>query len=282
MASASYGQDKATALGMGGVPIFEYEFTAFRRLIYDLAGIDLGPAKQMMVAGRLRNRLSYYNFASYMAYYHFVTSAEGSHEQQVMIDALTTNETFFFRESAHFDYLRREVLPSLAFREPRLWSAACSTGEETYSLAMTLSASLPGGNWELIGSDVNQQVLERARAGHYSLQRHEGIPQRYLKQYCLRGTGSQEGSFLIHKNLRQRVEFRQINLTHPLPDLGLFDVIFLRNVLIYFDKPTKLDIVRRVCNTLRHGGYFFTSHTENIHGIDVELDMLRPSIYRKR
>ncbi len=262
--------------------ITRYEFLLFKDLLYRQVGINLTPAKSTLLESRLGNRVVRLGLNTYFDYYQYILSSKGEDELQVLIDLLTTNETFFFRESAHFDYLKDEVLPQYRHMPVRVWSAACSSGEETYSLGMLLADQREGaGGWELIGSDVSQRVLEKAKAGHYQMMRHEGIPLPYLKKYCLRGTGSQEGTLLINKALRERIKFSQVNLNAQLATMGQFDIIFLRNVLIYFNSEKKNDIVKRVAQQLKAGGYLFISHTENLQGIDANLRLIRPSIFRK-
>jgi chemotaxis methyl-accepting protein methylase len=172
----------------------------------------------------------------------------------------------------HFDFLRQQVLPALGRGRPvRLWSAACSSGEEPYSLAMTLAESLGAGPWELVASDISSRVLAQAGRGQYPLSRAEHIDTRLLHKYCLKGVGEQEGSFLVERRLRQRIRFMQINLNQRLPEIGDFDVIFLRNVMIYFDLDTKRQVVERILPRLRPGGYFIVSHSESLNGPDIKV-----------
>ncbi len=200
-----------------------------------------------------------------------------------MVDLLTTNETYFFREPKHFDYLAQEILPHKA--KPgvpfNIWSAACSSGEEPYTLAMVLAEHLGNRPWQVVGSDISTVVLAKAQAGHYPLERTEGIPPQYLKKYCLKGVRSQEGTLLVAKELRERVRFLQVNLTKPAPDLGPFDVIFLRNVMIYFDMETKRKVVENLITRLKPGGTFIVGHSESLNGITDRLKCLRPTIYEK-
>jgi chemotaxis protein methyltransferase CheR len=163
----------------------------------------------------------------------------------------------------------------------RVWSAASSSGEEPYSIAMTLAASRRAAPWEVVASDLSTRVLERARTGHYSMASAKTIPRSYLVDYCLKGVGGQEGTFLVEPRLRSRVQFTQINLVGVLPQIGEFDVIFLRNVLIYFDWPTKHMVVARILSHLRRGGYLIVGHSESLAGASNALTGLQPSIYRK-
>ncbi len=258
------------------------EFQQFRAWLHRTAGISLSPAKKPLVSGRLAKRLKHHKLPSYAEYFRMITQPGGSDELQIALDLLTTNETYFFREPKHFEFLSREVLPHARPGQPfRLWSAASSSGEEPYTLAMTLAENLGSTPWEIVASDISSRVLEKARTGHYSLDRTEGIPKSMLVKYCLKGTGSQEGTFLIDRALRNKVQFMQINLNNALPRIGEFDVIFLRNVMIYFDMDTKRDVVSRLLPHLKPGGYFFVSHSESLNGISDSLELVKPSIYRR-
>ncbi len=203
----------------------------------------------------------------------------------MVVDLLTTNETYFFREPRHFELLAKEIIPERQRGRPlRLWSAASSSGEEAYSMAMVLADQIgttAAAHWEVIGSDISRRVVERARAGHYPMQRIDGIPRAYLQDYCLKGTGAQDGTMLIDAPLRERVKFRLVNLNESLPaDLGLFDVVFLRNMLIYFQNETKAEIVRRVMGTLQPMGWLIVGHSESLKGVHPRLIQHSPSVYR--
>lgn len=258
------------------------EFHQFRSWLHQTAGINLSPAKKALVTGRLAKRLKYHQLTSYGEYFRLIINGGDANELQMALDLLTTNETYFFREPKHFDFLRTQVLPTAKPGQVfRLWSAASSSGEEPYTLAMTLADSLHSTPWEILASDISSRVLEKARNGHYPLERAHHIPKHLLSKYCLKGTGTQEGTFLIEKSLRSRVQFIQINLNSVLPKLGEFDVIFLRNVMIYFDMNTKRDVVSRMLPLLKSGGYFIVSHSESLNGVTERLKVITPSIYRK-
>jgi chemotaxis protein methyltransferase CheR len=267
--------------------ITDQEFCQFQRFIYDAAGITLSSAKKAMVGGRLAKRLKQYQLASYGEYFHLLTSGEAPTELQVAVDLLTTNETYFFRESKHFDLLRD--LATAARHDPiasrksfRVWSAASSTGEEAYSIAMVLADRIGSDRWEVVGSDISMRVLQQARLGHYPLERARHIPPAYLKQFCLKGIDLQQGSVLVERSLRNRVQFMQVNLNASLPtQLGAFDVIFLRNVMIYFNGDTKRQVVARVLSLLKPGGHFLIGHSETLNDISDAVQGLAPSIYRK-
>jgi len=261
----------------------DVEFGRFQRFIYDAAGITLSSAKKALVCGRLSKRLTAHRLSSYSEYYDLLASGHAAEEVQTAVDLLTTNETYFFREPKHFELLRSVARDALAARAPsfRVWSAASSSGEECYSMAMVLADCLPGINWEVVGTDISRRVLQRARAGHYPMERARNIPQPYLKRFCLRGMGEQEGTLLVERALRQRVSFAQVNLNTDLPQLGTFDVIFLRNVMIYFNAETKRQVVGRVLSLLKPGGHFCIGHSESLNDISDAVVQLAPSIYRK-
>ena len=260
----------------------DVEFHQFKNWLHRAVGINLSDAKKALVAGRLSKRLKHYQLESYGEYFRLITSDTATAELQTAIDLLTTNETYFFREPKHFDFLRDRVLPNITPGHSfRVWSAACSSGEEPYTIAMTLAEKLTSTSWEVFGSDISTHVLTIARAAHYPMARAESIPRHLLTKFCLKGIGPQEGTFLIDRSLRNKVNFAQINLNEPLPGIGEFDVIFLRNVMIYFDQETKRKVVARMLPRLKPGGYFMISHSESLNGISNELEIIGPSIYRK-
>ncbi len=263
--------------------ITDQEFALFQRLIYKIAGINMSDAKKVLLVGRLQRRLRHYEMETFTEYYRMLATGQHPEELQTMVDLLTTNETYFFREPKHFDFLRDEVLPRrMRGTTFRVWSAASSTGEEAYTLAMLLAEHLTDAPWEIVGSDISTQVLEKARRGHYPLDRNEGIPPAFLKKYCLKGVRAQAGTFLIAPELRQRVSFHQVNLTLPVREsLGMFEVIFLRNVMIYFDTETKRKVVENLLPHLVPGGHFIIGHSETLNGVTRDLESVRPTIYRK-
>ena len=235
-----------------------------------------------MVASRLARRLTFYGLRSYGDYFRLTANPDYPLEFQMMVNILSTNETYFFREPQHFDFFRENILKLWHGAHFRVWSAACSSGEEAYSLAMVMAETLGMRSWEIFASDLSTRVLETAQTGVYTMDRLECMDSRLLKKYCSKGVRSQAGSFRIDARLRNRVNFDQVNLMDPLPpNLGGFEVIFLRNVLIYFDQDTKKRVVEQLITALRPGGYFFISHAENLHHVTEQLQMIIPSIYRK-
>lgn len=262
--------------------ITDREFALFRDLIFRIAGISMSSAKKTLVAGRLSKRIRLHSLSSYQEYYDLATKKGNEAELQIAVDLLTTNETHFFREPKHFDFMRDRVLAGHPKgRALRVWSAASSTGEEPYSIAMQLADLLGDAPWEVVASDLSTQVLEKARRGLYSMQRAQEIPRPYLTRFCLKGTGSQDGNFMVARELRSRVRFMQLNLNAPFPELGEFDVIFLRNVMIYFDNDTKREVVHRMLPLLKPGGHLLIGHSESLNGVTDAYRLVMPSVYRK-
>lgn len=264
------------------IAITDQEFFRFQRFIYDVAGIRMSDAKKALVSSRLMKRVHVRAMKSFGAYYELVASGSDPAELQTAIDLLTTNETYFFREPKHFEFLRRLVDERGTASGPfRVWSAASSSGEEAYSIAMLLADRLGDRPWEILGSDLSAQVLERAKTGHYIEERARHIPPEYRRRFCLKGVGPQAGTLLVAKDLRARVQFAHINLTRPLPDVGKFDVIFLRNVMIYCDDDTKRSVVSKLLDKLSPGGHLLIGHSETIARIVDGIEIVAPSIYRK-
>ena len=259
-------------------------FDGFRKLIYEQAGITLSPLKQSLVEGRLSKRLRHYDIQSYDEYFHMVTGQSSDSELQIVIDLLTTNETYFFRESQHFEFLEKNILPNVRTGRPfRIWSAASSTGQEAYSIAMLLADKIQlSGNWQITGTDINSQVLDDARLGLYPMEQALKIPDNYLRKYVLKGVREQTGKMLMDKKLKAHVLFESLNLIGNWPNhLKDFDVVFLRNVMIYFDEETKSTLVNKIAQRIKSGGYLFVGHAESLHGMCNEVSLIQPSIYQK-
>lgn len=259
------------------VELRDIEFSKFKKLIFDKIGISLGDNKKTLLSSRLAKRVRFYNLNSYSKYYDLIL--RDPNELQIMINLITTNETYFFREKKHFEYLK-SILPSNQKETFRVWSAACSTGAEPYSIAMTLreNAYL---KWEIVASDINSDVLKIAKEAIYPLESASSISASYLKKYCLKGENRYEGFFKIKNSLRENINFMQLNLNSPLPNIGLFDVVFLRNVLIYFDKSKKKEIVENIFKHLRKDGILIIGHSESLFGITEKYQMIKSTIYKK-
>jgi chemotaxis protein methyltransferase CheR len=269
------------------LPISEQEYARVRALLYREAGISLGPQKQALVCGRLFRRVEALGLDTYDAYVSHLARAahdpSAQAELRTAVDLLTTNDTYFWREPGHFARLEALAREAAARQQSfSVWSAASSSGEEAYTIAMVLQSLADGGlplSWDLMGSDISRRVLAQATQGCYPAERVQQLPERLLKRYCLRGHGPAQGTVLVDKSLRRKLRFMPMNLIEPLPRIGPFDVIFLRNVLIYFDVPTKQKVVRSVMSTLRPGGLLFVGMAESLNGVVPELRPIGPDVY---
>jgi chemotaxis protein methyltransferase CheR len=256
------------------------EFRYLTGLLHEHTGIKLAPGKEALVAGRLDKRIRQLGLGGYGDYIALLSHGHDEVELHQMINLLTTNETYFFREPRHFDYLREVIVPARQPHRPfRMWSAASSTGEEAYTAAMVLADVLPL-QWEIVGSDISTRVVETATRALYPIESAEKIPQPLLRKYCLRGREEYEGLLLICRELRGRVQFHCLNLIEDIRWLGRFDVIFLRNVMIYFELATKRDLVNRMQDALVPGGHLIIGSSESLNAIPSDLRMVEPSVYR--
>lgn len=263
-------------------PITDAEFAQFQRFIFEAAGISMADAKKALVTGRLGKRLAAHGLDTFGDYFKLLSSGQHAAEVQMAVDLLTTNETYFFREIKHFEFMRAQVLAARSRPQPyRVWSAASSSGEEAYSMAMVLADCMQTTPWEILGTDISTRVLDGARRALYSMERGRHIPPDYLRRFCRKGTGTYDGHLLVDGSLRSKVLFRQLNLNTALPQLGQFDLVFLRNVMIYFNNETKREVVARVISTLKPGGYFCIGHSESLNDISTAVQMVAPSIYQK-
>jgi len=258
------------------------EFRTFQKIIFKEAGIDLSDKKKLLVQSRLYKRILHYKFNSYTEYLRLVQI--NSVEKSEMVNLLTTNETYFFREIEHFEFIQKDLVPNYTIKGKfRVWSAASSVGAEAYSTAMLLDTLLPRTHWEIFGTDINTEVVKKARVGLYPESWVDKIPMNLRKIYCLKGKGNNQGKFLVDRGLIPNMKFEKGNLLELSNNIGKFDLIFLRNVLIYFDDETKQKVVDGVIDHLVPGGYFFISHTENLNMINTDkLEQVKTAIYRKK
>lgn len=254
------------------------EFRHLQKLMTDASGIQMADNKRPLVAGRLMKRLRHYRLGSFNEYLRLIEQPLYRQERRLVVDLLTTNETYFFREHPHFDFLASWLTRQ---RGPlRLWSAACSSGEEPYSMAMVMSEHATTRDWSILASDLSLSMLHKAHEAIYDISQARYFPEGWLQRYCLSGVGDMSGRLRIQAVLRERVTLREVNLVQPLSeDLGLFDVIFLRNVLIYFDNEEKKRIVQRLVQQVRPGGLLFIGHAESIHGFELPVRLVQPSVY---
>jgi chemotaxis protein methyltransferase CheR len=261
--------------------ISDAEFARFQALVRDETGISLSDQKKALVVGRLGSRLRSRKVGSFTEYYRLISSPDEADELQMAIDLLTTNETSFFREPEHFQILKDFIRDLRPVRFPfRVWSAASSSGEEAYTIAMVLADVLGRAEWDVLGTDISTRVLAKAQRGLYPMERSAKIPPEYLRRFCLKGHGTHEGMFLIERSLRARAQFMQVNLCEPLPELGTFDVVFLRNLLIYFDAPQKRKVVEQIVRRMKPHALLLVGHSESLHGITDAVVPVRPTVYR--
>lgn len=280
------GADAAPAVP-AAFAVSDRDFQRFQALIHREAGIWLAPVKKALLAGRLAKRLRELALSSYGEYYERVVEDEA--ERIRMLDCICTNETHFFREPRHFEFLTERVFPrwraeSDAGRRPRrvrVWSAACSTGEEPYSVAMVLLRAFPAWELEVLASDLSTKVLERAAAGIWPLEKSKEIPDAHLKAFMLKGHGAQEGLMKAGPEIRAIVRFARVNLVGDgWPSGPPFDLVFCRNVLIYFDRKAKIAVVERLLDRIDAGGYLFLGHAESLGGLTARARPVLPTVYQ--
>lgn len=262
------------------------EFDQIRRLAYDQFGLELREGKEQLVSARLAKLMRGLKLTSFQQYYDYLLADRTGDALTAMIDALTTNHTSFFREPAHFDFLRSTVLPQLQRRnQMAVWSAACSTGEEPYSIAFCLlqyfAQQPPTPSIRILATDISTRVLAGARRAAYPEERFAGLPVQELRPFLMRGTDDWKGWFRVKKQVRDLVEFRRFNLMDTFSQIGLFPVIFCRNVMIYFDRTTQESLVNRLADCLEPGGYLLIGHAESLNRINHRLQYVQPAVYRK-
>ncbi len=264
------------------------DFGRIRDLIYKLAGIKLADGKKDLVYRRLSGRVTSLGLGSFGEYCDYLMQHQDG-ELQTFCDSLTTNFTSFFREQHHFDFLEQDYLPELASnvgrfgRRLRIWSAGCSTGEEPYSIAMTLLESMSGlSQWDakILATDIDTQVLAHCRQGIYSAERLEKVP-KAMRSRWFRKSPQGADQFQVDDRARRLITFNQLNLMSDWPMKGPFDIIFCRNVIIYFDKQTQAKLVRRFASMLRDGGYLVIGHSESLLNVSDQFDLTGKTIHRK-
>lgn len=280
-----------TSSAIGGPALGDSEFAFLRQFVYDQCGIALSEQKRQLVQGRLVRRLRALRLRDFAEYCDVLRNDPAS-ELGELASAISTNVTAFFREMHHYDLLVDELLPAwLAEKKAsggrlRIWSAGCSTGEEPYALAMVLAEAMEkiGGSVDakILATDLSPQALETARKGVYPLDRLGGVSEARRKRWFMRGEGEYAGLASVHPRLRELVTILPLNLLHEWPMQGPFDAIFCRNVVIYFDKPTKEKLFSRYAKLLPVGGYLFLGHSESMHGLSNEFDLIGRTVYRKR
>ncbi|MCB9496428.1 MAG: protein-glutamate O-methyltransferase CheR [Fibrobacteria bacterium] len=276
-------QERETSTPGGIDALSDRTFLALAAFLRKRIGFHLPMSKKPLVASRLGRRVRALGLEGFDAYLDRIQHDRDPEETQQAVDLVTTNETWFFREPDHFTFLRETILASHRGGSSfGIWCAAAATGEEPWSLAMILAETLPDRTWSLVASDISVQALETARAATYPFEDASSIPEPLRRKYCLRGTGAKTGLFRIGRELRDRVEFRRINLLSIPPALRDLDAVFLRNALIYFDRPTRTRILQEVSSRLKPDGWLVLGHAESVVGLDLPLlRQWKPSICRR-
>ena len=272
------------------VQLTDKEFTYITKLLFDRFGIFLGDQKRVLVAGRLSKRLRELNLPDYTEYIDYLTADKTGAELTELINRITTNHTFFFRERDHFDFLEKTVLPSLDSEKTgipaqplRIWSAGCASGEEVYSLSMLLReyygprfAAVDSG---LLATDISLAALREAEAGEYNVGKMRELPASYRNTYFVR---KDESVYTIRDDIRKMVMFKRLNLmADTFPMKGLFDAIFCRNVMIYFNQVSREKVVNALYRFVRPGGYLFIGHSESLNRETCPFTYVKPAVYRK-
>ena len=266
------------------------DFEKISKLVYEQCGINLHEGKRELVKARLGKRLRGGNYKSFSEYCHYVTTEEGTDELIAMIDSISTNLTSFFREENHFIRLRVIISSILENAGPRgslpkfnVWSAGCSTGEESYTIAITIkeAAGIRPFEASILATDISTKVLRIAEAAIYPEERVRNIAGPVLKKYFQIGTGRSEGYYRVKKELKDMIDFQRFNLMHTFPSNSHYDVIFCCNVLIYFDKQTQSSLINKYYESLKNGGYFFVGHSESLAGLKHAFKYVGPSVYQK-
>jgi len=267
--------------------ISDKEYREFCSFIYAHCGISLHEGKKEMVKARVGKQIRLKNLSSFKEYFNLVQNDKSEEELINLLNVISTNLTFFFRESKHFDYLKANIIPEInknGFRKLRFWSAGCSTGEEPYTLAMVIMDYLNTGinDWKILATDLSTKVLNMAKNGIYAQEKLREVPPEMRRKYFQKGMNIQSGFYKVKDNIKEHIHFARLNLMEPFPMKGPFDVIFCRNVMIYFDRSTQEELSRKFYAILRPGGFFFVGHSESLLGIKHEFKYLGPSIYQKR
>ncbi len=263
------------------------DFRRIRALVGRHTGISLSEAKREMVYSRLARRIRARRLGSFSEYCDLLDSEDGAAELGEFVNAITTNLTSFFREAHHFRFLEQQLLPQLLqaraqARRLRIWSAGCSTGEEPYSLAMVLRENVPEA-WDvrILATDLDSNVLDTGRKGIYDMERLQSLPKARLQRWFLKGRGANAGRARVAPSLRDLVSFRQLNLMGDWPMRGPFDVIFCRNVMIYFDKPTQTRLTERFAGLLADDGHLFVGHSETLYRVTECFQSIGQTVYRR-
>ena len=271
-------------MNLATVLLSENHFKKISDLVYRSSGINLKSGKESLVRARLMKRLRARGMPSVKDYLDYIDSEPGRHELALLIDVMTTNKTSFFREAEHFNYLRDEVLPELKGNRLRFWSAACSSGEEPFTLAMWLKEHMPDIDSKdvlILATDISRRMLEKARQAVYPAATVQNLPTAQFKKYFINLNGQRSGGYRVVDDVRKMVRLAWLNLLETWPMKGPFNVIFCRNVMIYFDRPTQQRLINRFWGLLEPGGYLFVGHSEGLSAVKHKFRYMRPATYRK-
>jgi chemotaxis protein methyltransferase CheR len=270
---------------MAAIPFSDREFKTIADIMYEAAGLSFNESKKSLIHSRISPRILKLGLSGFADYIDILSDETQGAEFQMAVDLLTTNETYFFREPKHYELLQQELASYGPHRNIHVWSAASSFGDEAYSTAMLMTdlqtRGQIGAGWSILATDISHRVLLAAKEGVYPEDRLRAVSPDRLRRYCLRGEGPSQGQIMVQDKVRQKVSFGQLNLCKPFEGLGPFDVVFLRNVLIYFDPPTKSDVVDRVLETLKPGGLFFLGTAEGRVPCKTPITPVIPGAYRK-
>ncbi len=261
----------------------EEQFQRISELVYRHCGINLKNGKESLVKARLLKRFRAIGMDSFDSYLKMIDSKSGEKELEKMIDIMTTNKTSFFREIEHFRFLEETVFPSLNDNRVRFWSAACSSGEEPYSLAMVLRENFVNIDRKdvlILATDISRRMLEKGQKALYPAEAVKDLPALYLQKYFVKQQ-DRAGAYLVSENVKSLVRLACLNLMDPWPMKGPFNVIFCRNVMIYFDRTTQQRLINRFWELLEPGGYLFVGHSEGLSGISHKFKYIRPATYKK-
>ena len=271
-------------MNLATVQLSENHFKKISDLVYRSSGINLKTGKESLVRARLMKRLRAMGNPSVKDYLDYIDTDRGRPELALLIDVMTTNKTSFFREAEHFNYLRDHVLPELRGNRLRFWSAACSSGEEPFTLAIWLREHMPDIDTKdilILATDISRRMLEKARQAVYPAKTVNDLPSSQFNKYFISLNGQHAGSFRVVDDVRRMVRLAWLNLLETWPMKGPFNVIFCRNVMIYFDRPTQQKLINRFWELLAPGGYLFVGHSEGLSAVKHKFRYMRPATYRK-
>ncbi len=271
-------------MNINSAELNDKQFNKVSQMVYRFSGINLKAGKEALVRARLMKRVRALRMASIDAYMKHIESEEGVGELISMIDAMTTNKTGFFREAEHFNFLREKILPEIKGPKMRFWSAACSSGEEPFSLAITLQDSIADINSRdclILATDISRRMLEKAGRAVYSQEAIRDLPVPFIRKYFKKISDGARPTFQVKDRIRGLVRLGWLNLMEPWPMTGPFNVIFCRNVMIYFDRSTQQNLINRFWDLLEPGGYLFVGHSEGLSGVSHKFNYVQPATYRK-